>query len=767
MSGLASSSYSSRLTTSAIITRKSQRHFIFGDPAKLPTNVLPTIGQVVRYFVYLKDKPKSGNQAVVQNIADNVMKIWQVASIPTVQRRTVINRINKIITTGSELSRSKTSKLKITKFINSFSQLLDICSCTCQLTVNTDLSDATCICPKTNKVPQRELKFLHDQRTSRKMYIGGVDKVTTKKLKNLQARKNAEELRNKAEEIGKVTVEEHFEGGEQEMQEMSAEISTEEEDEEEEEYADDDNESDSDTCSNAKTSQLRVSLSNLVREADRFGVSDRAAAALATAVLQDFGLVSESDQSKVIDKSKIRRERHKLRENLKDMRSGRAKEQQFTALYFDGKKDDTLMKRKEGGKCYTTTEKEEHYVLVSEPDSQYIAHVSPQSSKSKDVADSIMTKIKDLGVESELRVIGCDSANINTGFRGGVVQYIENELGRPLQWCICLLHTNELPLRHLFLTMDGATTGANTFSGRIGKAIQFCEKMPAVNFKAIVEGEGLPEISTEVLSDLSTDQLYLYKIVQSIREGHIPEDLARQKPGRLNHSRWLTLANRICRLYIASVSPDKKLHSLTHFIVTFYSVMWFSIRYKPSCIDGPKHLFLATVLFTIQLPDVKDIIKPYISRNAYFAHPENILLALMSDDSKAKRRKAVQIILNNRISANNAALPIRQFKVPDINFNAADWDELIDFNKITITEPPLTADLTNPEINNIIDQPLHLPLYPNHTQHVERHIREVTEASSKVYGADARHGFIVARLTSRSRMPQFDTKKEFKCSSVV
>ena len=37
---------------------------------------------------------------------------------------------------------------------------------------------------------------------------------------------------------------------------------------------------------------------------------------------------------------------------------------------------------------------------------------------------------------------------------------------------MCLLHTNELPLRHVFAALDGATSGPDTFAGPIGKKIQ-------------------------------------------------------------------------------------------------------------------------------------------------------------------------------------------------------------------------------------------------------------------------------------------------------
>ena len=60
--------------------------------------------------------------------------------------------------------------------------------------------------------------------------------------------------------------------------------------------------------------QMRVKLSSLALACDRHGVSDRAAAGIASALLQDVGIIHEGDVSKVIDRSKVRRERCKRRE---------------------------------------------------------------------------------------------------------------------------------------------------------------------------------------------------------------------------------------------------------------------------------------------------------------------------------------------------------------------------------------------------------------------------------------------------------------------
>ena len=40
---------------------------------------------------------------------------------------------------------------------------------------------------------------------------------------------------------------------------------------------------------------------------------------------------------------------------------------------------------------------------------------------------------------------------------------------KTISMVVSLLHTNELPLRHVFATLDGATSGPDTFAGPIGK----------------------------------------------------------------------------------------------------------------------------------------------------------------------------------------------------------------------------------------------------------------------------------------------------------
>ena len=62
--------------------------------------------------------------------------------------------------------------------------------------------------------------------------------------------------------------------------------------------------------------QNRQNLTNLALMCERFNVSDRAGAAIASAVLKDFGVIDDSTLENVIDRRKLRRKRQKCRQKL-------------------------------------------------------------------------------------------------------------------------------------------------------------------------------------------------------------------------------------------------------------------------------------------------------------------------------------------------------------------------------------------------------------------------------------------------------------------
>ncbi|CAG9838072.1 unnamed protein product [Diabrotica balteata] len=59
----------------------------------------------------------------------------------------------------------------------------------------------------------------------------------------------------------------------------------------------------------------------------------------------------------------------------------------------------------------------------------------------------------------EIKAVECDGTVVNTGIKGGVIRLLEEHLQKSLQWFVCLLHANELPIQHLSHHVNGNTFG--------------------------------------------------------------------------------------------------------------------------------------------------------------------------------------------------------------------------------------------------------------------------------------------------------------------
>ncbi|GBM26962.1 hypothetical protein AVEN_196902-1 [Araneus ventricosus] len=124
----------------------------------------------------------------------------------------------------------------------------------------------------------------------------------------------------------------------------------------------------------AKSSQMRLGLPSTAVVGDRFGVSDRDVAAIASSVLHDVGLTTSNNSDLVVDENKLRREKAKIR--LQVLSETQALP--LKGLYFDGRKDSTLIEERVNTKRYTRKAKEERLCLIEELGSRYITHLAPQ-----------------------------------------------------------------------------------------------------------------------------------------------------------------------------------------------------------------------------------------------------------------------------------------------------------------------------------------------------------------------------------------------------
>ena len=221
----------------------------------------------------------------------------------------------------------------------------------------------------------------------------------------------------------------------------------------------------------SKSGYNTVKLKYFSMEADRYKLSDRAAAKIGNGLLKDLGIVQKGHTQKLLCPSKVKRERKRWGKQLEEENRGLSLPK---GLYSDGKRIDTLVRDtvttkvqirgRRGKSAYkevTTTsnkvERQEHFVVVSEPGNRYLTHITPDPGTGVAISKELVAVVREKDIK--LEVLGMDGTPVNTGIHNGVFRLLELELGYPVQHVVCLLHLNELHLRHYFIKIDGTTSG--------------------------------------------------------------------------------------------------------------------------------------------------------------------------------------------------------------------------------------------------------------------------------------------------------------------
>lgn len=471
----------------------------------------------------------------------------------------------------------------------------------------------------------------------------------------------------------------------------------------------------------------------------------------------------------MVDKNKVKRARKRNRKvNLKTHRNALAFEE-LKAFYFDGRKDKTRM-YVDGQVLF---KKEEHISILKQPGSEYICHVAVTSKGSTGMLEAIITGLQNLSIKyAHVYAVGCDGTNANTGPMGGAIKLLETHLGKPVHWFVCLLHANELPLRHLIIKMDGDTTGPNAWKGPIGQAItKDVWKKEIVQFEKIEFKCDIDNIDS-VSASYSADQKYLFNMCKAISTGHVSESLAKQTIDEVSHSRWHTTGGRVLREYVSNPKPSAVLRVLAEYIVKVYAVMHFNIKANSCCTYGARHVANLIKLSRFLPKKALKIIDPIIMRNGYFAHSENVILTMLDDEREWIRQLGYMRVLHAREHNENDPDNVRKFEVPQMYTDFESYENMINWNE-TFFEPPI---LRNVEINHdnygelaqkkITEHEFGCDLLniPCHTQAVERCVQLVARAAKNVCDEDAREGFVLTTLKSRKNMSEFRHKSQYNAN---
>lgn len=257
------------------LTRTSTQCDIIGKPCELPISDLPTYRQVLQKCVLFKIESIDQNPSVPQivgHVARELTKLWQLINpnLPLVTN--VFRKIKSYYEEYSNVKRKRVSKVKEQNFLEKLDKLFDICLCHCPFIDHSNVCEENCNtihvdckCPKDKKIPKIELPFIKDQREKvgafGKYQIASVDMKFEKKRKRTDSKHKPQSKINITSASSSFNIPEQPEF----VNPVSSSSSSEE----------------SEIHYLQKNMQ---ELTNLARECDRYGISDRSAAGMSLSI---------------------------------------------------------------------------------------------------------------------------------------------------------------------------------------------------------------------------------------------------------------------------------------------------------------------------------------------------------------------------------------------------------------------------------------------------------------------------------------------------
>ena len=103
----------------------------------------------------------------------------------------------------------------------------------------------------------------------------------------------------------------------------------------------------------------------------------------------------------------------------------------------------------------------------------------------------------------------------------------------------------------------------------------------------------------------------------------------------------------------------------------------------------------------------------------------------------------------------------RKFSIPALN-----WNPIIDWKSSRVYEASILAKIDADQLILAKSEPYCFPKFPLHSQSVERCVKLVTEASSKVVGEARRHQHILSVIEARKIRKSCDTKRDYSYGKI-
>ena len=163
-------------------TRLSEKYII---AAKLRENVLPTNEEVLKHYYFKRRFLQQTSAKFVTKcpefndlkykVVTDVVTLWVKSSLPTLSISRIQTKLLDIVKKLRAAKRRAIKKKQQSLTELWLSELFDISSCKCKKSANPEVKfwngKFACICPYEKRIPEKELEFLEDQRSVRRMIL--------------------------------------------------------------------------------------------------------------------------------------------------------------------------------------------------------------------------------------------------------------------------------------------------------------------------------------------------------------------------------------------------------------------------------------------------------------------------------------------------------------------------------------------------------------------------------------------------------------------
>lgn len=511
---------------------------------------------------------------------------------------------------------------------------------------------------------------------------------------------------------------------------------------------------------------------------DRFNYSAAGSAMIMNSIFEMTGYISPGLNGLVVTPNYMANRLAETRKKTwkESVEARRQNVEHIQCFSFDGKKNDNaIIIEKVHGRNMTKQDfiQLENVAILRQPDLEPLGFISTVHGTSSFIFQKIWDFLNPDGNQSfeSLIAIASDGANVNTGSTSGIIRLFEEKLKRNLHWIICMLHLNELGLKHVICAVDGPTTSDSKLSGPTGKKITSVDFMPTnvARFLPIPTGK-IPPGLAKMAEHFRGDQRLMMDLAEAIATGQCSEEIAFRNIPPFSLCRWTSGAIRIQKAYISDDQPSENLVTLVTYVQQVYIPMWVRVRLQDSWQYGSRHLFdfldsarVASKMCNNEILISK--IQSVIVNNGYFGHCENILLCMLADSDAGIRKTAYSRILKirNQLSNGQPQNMLRRFEKPkreEFDFKAKDYTTMLKAEKF-IYEPPFIQNISTRILKERAEenQRLRLPKFKLHTQDTERMISVMNSCVGRVAGIENQNAILKHKVMSRKKNPRIVKKK--------